>query len=144
MLSITKQKLNLDAVEESDIDLCYRLGRAYDSKVRDVIVKFTSRDKRNLVYRCKRNMPREDPAIFINEDLTQTRNKLFFDARCMKKHNKIKAAWTQDGHIMIKLTEASDPVPIQTHSDLRNALYGDNCEQLSGYSDYSDTDFDSN
>ncbi len=85
VLSITKQKLNLDAVEDSDIDLCYRLGRARDSMVRDVIVKFTSRDKRNLVYRCKRNMPRENPAIFINEDLTQPRNKLFYDARCLKK-----------------------------------------------------------
>ena len=96
VLSITKQKLNLDAVEDNDIDLCYRLGRACDAKVRDVIVKFTSRDKRNLVYRCKRNMPREDPAIFINEDLTQARNKLFYDARCMKKQNQfcLDTGWT--------------------------------------------------
>ncbi len=68
--------MNLDSVEETDIDLCYRLGRASDSKVRDVIVKFTTRDMHNLAYRCKRNMPREDPAISINEDLTQSRNKL--------------------------------------------------------------------
>ena len=47
---------------------------------------------------------------------------------------------------MIKLTDASDPVPIETHSDLRNLLYGDD-EQLSFYSDLEshgeDTDLDS-
>ena len=145
VLSITKHKLNLDAVCDDDIDICYRLGKACDSKVRDVIVKFTGREKRNLVYRCKRNMPREDPAIFINEDLTQSRNKLFYDARCMKKHDKIKAVWTQDGHVMVKLTVFSDPVPIQTNNDLRNAVYGDT--ELSGYSanEYEeDTDHESN
>ncbi len=57
--------------------------------------------------------------------------------------------WTQDGHIMIKITDSSDPVPIETHSDLRNLLYGDG-EQLSEYSDidyehdkyHEDTDLD--
>ncbi len=38
----------------------------------------------------------------------------------MKKHNKINAGWTQDGHIMIKVTVVSDPVPIETHSDLES------------------------
>ena len=142
VLSIVKQKLNIDSVEEADIDLCYRLGRTSDSKVRDVIVKFTTRDKRNLIYRCKRNMPREDPAIFINEDLTQSRNKLFYDARCMKKQGKIKAVWTQDCNIIIKVSDTSDPVPIETHRDLSNVLYGDR-EVSSDYSDsevYEDTD----
>ncbi len=33
----------------------------------------------------------------------------------MKKQDKIKAVWTQDGHIIIKVSDASDPVPIQPH-----------------------------
>ncbi len=69
-------------------------------------------------------MPREDPAIFINEDLTQSRNKLFYDVRCMKKQDKIKSVWTQDGNIIVKVSDTSDPVPIQTHRDLSNVLYG--------------------
>ena len=81
---LATQKLDLQSIEEEDIDQCYRLGKVNNLKARDVIVKFKSKERRDLVYRCRRNMPREDPPIYINEELTQSRSKLF--CRFMKEN----------------------------------------------------------
>ncbi len=125
VLEIANEKLNLQSITENDINLCYRLGKSSDSKTRDVIVRFVSREKRNLIYQCRRNMPREDHPIYINEDLTSRRNKLFYDARRKKKSGRLAAVWTQDGNIIIKTSESSEPVSVATHDDLRNALNPD-------------------
>ena len=145
ILQIATKKLNLQTISESDINLCYRLGKTDGSKARDVIVRFSSRDKRNLIYRCRRNMPREDQPIYINEDLTQRRNKLFYDARSMRKSGRLAAVWTQEGNIIIKTSESSDPVAVKTNSDLRNALHpDDNMDKLEYNSDIIDyLDYDS-
>ncbi len=135
VLVITKEKLNLQSISESDIDLCYRLGRSVEGKNRDILVRFQSRDKRNLIYQCRRNMPREEPPVYINEDLTLIRSKLFYDARCKKKSGRVSAVWTQEGTTVIKINESSEPLPIKTHSDLRDALYGNLNTNLSDYED---------
>ncbi len=134
-LTIANEKLNLQAITKDDIDQCYRLGKPNDLKARDVIVRFNNREKRNLVFKCKRNMPREDPPIYINEDLTQPRNKLFYDARCLRKTKKIHATWTQEGNIIIKVTVTSDPVPVRTHRELRSVVFNDGADM----SDYTDS-----
>ena len=125
ILNIVKVKLNLNVIDEDDIDLCHRLGKSSDTKVRDVMATFTSREKRNLIYRCRRTMPREDPPIFVNEDLPIFRNKLFYDARCKKKYKKIHSVWTQEGNIVIKVTDTSEPVVISSHAKLCNAVFDD-------------------
>ena len=125
ILEIVNEKLNLQNIHEKDINSCYRLGKTNEPRTRDVIVRFGSREKRNLIYQCRRNMPREDQPIYINEDLTPRRSKLFYDARRMKKSGRLAAVWTQDGNIIIKTSDSSDPVPVKTHIDLRNALYPD-------------------
>ena len=146
VLEIATKRLNLQTISESDIDLCYRLGKTNESKTRDVIVRFGSREKRNLIYRCRRNMPREDQPIYINEDLTIRRNKLFYDARSSKKSGRLTAVWTQEGNIIIKTSEASEPIAVKTQSDLRNVLYpdGNTTEKLDNMSDIiSMYDYDS-
>ncbi len=124
VLVITNEKLNLQSISKSDIDLCYRLGRLVEGKNRDILVRFQSREKRNLIYRCRRNMPRESQPVYINEDLTLIRSKLFYDARCKKRSGKVSAVWTQEGSTVIKINPSSEPQLIRTHSDLRNALNG--------------------
>ncbi len=147
ILVITKEKLNLLSISESDIDLCYRLGRAVEGKHRDILVRFQSRDKRNLIYRCRRNMPREEPPMYINEDLTLRRSKLFYDARCKKKAGRVSAVWTQEGSILMKINDSSEPIHIETNKDLRDALYGNRSADPSEYEDsdaIEDTDIDDN
>ncbi len=133
VLVITRQKLNLQSISECDIDLCYRLGQAVEGKDRDILVRFQSREKRNLIYRCRRNMPREESPVYINEDLTLIRSKLFYDARCKKKLGRVSAVWTQEGTTVIKITESSKPLHIKSNSDLREALNATP-------SDYEDSD----
>ncbi len=89
-------------------------------------------------------MPRENTPIYINEDLTQLRNKLFYDARRMRKSEKIQAVWTQDGNIIIKRTSSSEPEVIKTHGDLRNSMYQDDAAEFTNDDNVDDTDFDSN
>ena len=110
-----------------------------------MIAKFTSRETRNLVYSCRRNMPRDDRPVYINEDLTQPRSKLFFTARRMKKSEKIIATWTQDGNIFIKVKDSSEPVLIKTHVELRNEVFpgSDNQSYCSESSNLEDTDLES-
>ncbi len=147
VLVITKEKLNLQSISENDIDLCYRLGRAVEGKHRDVLVRFQSRDKRNLIYQCRRNMPREDPTVYINEDLTLRRSKLFYDARCKKKAGRVSAVWTQEGTIVIRINDSSEALHIKTHRDLRDAVYGNLNADSSEYEDsdaIEDTDIDDN
>ncbi len=122
VLEVVNEKLNLQTICETDINMCYRLGKVNESRTRDLIVRFNSREKRNLVYQCRRNMPRETQPIYINEDLTLWRNKLFYDARSLKKSGRLTAVWTQEGTIFIKTSESSDPVAVKTHSEMRNAL----------------------
>ena len=142
VIEITNEKLNLHNISESDINLCYRLGKTNESKTRDVIVRFNNREKRNLIYRCRRSMPREDHPIYINEDLTTRRNKLFYDARSLKKAGRLAAVWTQEGNIIIKTSESSEPVQVETNSDLRYALQ-ENTEQIYSNSDVNLYDYDS-
>ncbi len=139
LLTIANEKLNLQTITGDDIDQCYRFGKPNNLKARDVIVRFKSREKRNLVFKCKRNMPREDPPIYINEDLTQPRNKLFYDARCLRRTEKIHATWTQEGNVIVKVTDTSKPVPVRTHRELRSAVFSDSAD-MSDYSDCYNSD----
>ncbi len=145
VLVIIKEKLNLQSICANEIDLCYRLGRAVEGKHRDIMVRFQSRDKRNLIYRSRRNMPREDQPVYINEDLTLRRSKLFYDARCKKKAGRVSTVWTQEGTILMRINDSSQPLHIRTHRDLRDALYGNRSADPSEYEDsdaFEDTDTD--
>ena len=85
-------------------------------------------------------MHREDPPVYINEDLTLIRSKLFYDARCKKKSGRVSAVWTQEGTTVIKINASSEPLHIKTHSELSDALYGNLNTNPSDYEDSEDSD----
>ncbi len=83
---------------------------------------------------------------YINEDLTEFRLKLLFDARAFVKKNKLEGAWTQNGNVMV-LADHGGPKPIYNHRDLRVAsgidtfgecssdtMIGDNIGTISDFS----------
>ena len=61
---------------------------------------------------------REDERIFINENLTNYRKKLFWKANKMKKDNMITSTWTMDGKMYIKTSPNGAPVRIYCDEDL--------------------------
>ena len=102
------------------------MGKQKSTGPRDMIVKFRDRRIKTLVYQSRLNMRRNENPIFINEDITPRRSKLFYDARKMKKSGKLHATWTQHGNIIIKVTESSKPQPVNSYIEMRAIVYGNN------------------
>ena len=60
--------------------------------------------------------------IFINEDLTSRRSKLFYQARMLRKRSKLFGVWSQNGNIMVKVGESSQPVAVQDYKMLKTLI----------------------
>ncbi len=121
VFKLTKNKLGLKKMKENNIIQVYRSGKKKSSKTRDVIVEFDSRPIRDSVHGARKKLinPSEtDKSIFINDDLTEFRLKLFHDARILVKKKKLRAAWSQHGNVMV-LQENGGPKAVYNHSDLR-------------------------
>jgi 5-bromo-4-chloroindolyl phosphate hydrolysis protein len=54
--------------------------------------------------KCRKNLKssRDLKSVFINEDLTHTRNKIFFLARQLQKNKSVEQVWTTNGNIRLK------------------------------------------
>ena len=89
-------------LSEADIDRSHLIGRQIGSKPRQLIVKFTSYRMRRSVYKARSAMKTTNNNVFINEDLTRVRNKLFYDARQLLKGKAVNSVWSSDGVIFIK------------------------------------------
>ncbi len=127
VIEFSKQHLEITDITIDDVEEVYRLGRNNTNKPRDVIIKFKQRDTRNKFYRNRRKLydadsKRSSTGMYINEDLTQYRQRLYYDTRNLRKKSAIFAAWTSTGTIMVKLQEDSQPERIETHRDLANLL----------------------
>ena len=69
-----------------------------------IIVKFATYSARNNFYRKRAQLKgnKTFPRVFINEDLTSQRSKIFKAARKLVKDNAISSAWTYDGRVFVK------------------------------------------
>ena len=54
--------------------------------------------------KCRKNlkMSRDFKSVFINEDLTHTRNKIVFVARQLQKNKSVEQVWTTNGNTRLK------------------------------------------
>ena len=97
-----------------------RMGRKREGRPRDLVVKFSTKTARDKFYALRKKTPKdeENKKVFVNEDLTETRAKLFYDARRMVKRSKLFGTWTQNGNIMVKVTENDIPLAIHSHQEL--------------------------
>ncbi len=116
--SLVRNRLQV-GMESEDIKDIGRMGKKRD-KVRDILIKFRSKTIRDKIY-TKRKLLRQDESdnmIFINEDLTNQRSKLFFEARKLRRREKIFGTWTQAGNIMIKVKESDQPCAVKQYHEL--------------------------
>lgn len=99
----------------TDIDRCHRIFRPSvavnpRSAPKDIIVKFVSyKTKASLLSKVPMEKLRADNLtkppdgrIYVSDDLTRTRSKIFFKARKLKKMKQIKDTYSRDGRILIK------------------------------------------
>ena len=88
----------------ADIDRSHRVAQPETrTSPKSIIVKFVSYRARYNFYKNRSSLKGNAtfPSVYINEDLTSARNKLFGKARKLMKDGKISKCWTYDGRINI-------------------------------------------
>ena len=122
-LVIDTAKLAGVTVAPHEIDTSHRIGTARPGKDRTIIVRFTSFKTRQEVYNARRELRRPRPApgssvspetaskVFLLDNLTRTNQFLLYQARQLKKANKISAAWSDVGRLKIRV-DANGPTRI--------------------------------
>ena len=92
-------------ISVNDIERSHRVGRPRTSgrRPRDIIVKFVSYRVRRRVYSARTlTKAKGFMGVYINEDLTKSRNELIRKARKMVKLKYIKSVWSSDGTILVR------------------------------------------
>ena len=111
-----------------NISVCHRLGRKSreSHRSRPVICKFVARSTKMNMLQNKRNLKGKDgyKKVYINEDLTVLRSKLFAEVR---KNDKVKSATTREGKVICYLKDPRQPGPVvlETPDDLFKLGYDD-------------------
>ena len=86
-------------VTEADIDVAHRIGPPPPKgRSRPIIVRFLSRQARDLVVSNRKNL--KNKGVAVGEDLTKANYNLLLAA---EKHSATLAAWSSNGKILSKL-----------------------------------------
>lgn len=86
-------------VTEADIDVAHRTGPPpSNGRNRPIIVRFLSRQARDLVLSNRRNL--KNKGVAVGEDLTKANYNLLLAA---EKHSATLAAWSSGGKVLSKL-----------------------------------------
>lgn len=92
-----------------------------------IIVRFVNRDIRNRIYTNRKKARLADfaqfpvegtQAVYINENLTRQRKKLFWKTKQQAKTCGYKFYWTINGNIFIRQDEDSPSIQIKSENDL--------------------------
>ena len=121
VVKMAKTKMGLKKIKEENVVQIYRSGKKKSSRTRNIIVQFESKLVRDSFYNARKKLHGANDDYkntYINEDLTEFRLKLLFDARTFVKKKRLRGAWTQNGNVMV-LTDHGGPRPVYTHRDLR-------------------------
>jgi len=98
-------------VSLADIDRSHRVGKISATseseteppKPRAIIVKFATYRARRSFYKARtKSKTCGYKNIFVNEDLTQYRNIVLYQARKLVREERLEGAWSSDGTILIK------------------------------------------
>ncbi len=130
VVNLARETLGMENFKATDIESMYRPGKpSQDAPSRKLVVKFKSKRKRDDFYMRRKRTPIHEEIsrnVYINEDLTTFRSKLFHDCRKLVKQGKLHSSWSQSGNIMIKLKSDDRPRPVFNHQELRAKLYEEN------------------
>ncbi len=121
ILKLAKTSLGLKKFKTTDIETIHRSGKKKEKKTRDVIVQFTDKTTKDKFQQNKKSLLEKGDAqkrIYINDDLTEYRMKLLFDARQLAKRHMLNAAWSQYGNILV-LKNDNSLKAIYNYEDLR-------------------------
>lgn len=114
-------------ISPRDISTSHRLKVKNKSQTPPIIVRFVSRDVRNEFY-SKRKLIRnanlnELPVegveqVYINENLTSQRKRLFWSTKQKAKQAGFQYYWTSNGNIYARKSNDTLPIAINNNNDL--------------------------
>ena len=97
-------------LQREDVSISHRLKKPHNARPQDpapIIVRFLRRTDRNRVIRERRQLKDYNQdnniKIYVNEDLTTRRAKLFARVRSLQKKKHFKQAWTYNGNIKVMM-----------------------------------------
>jgi len=106
ILDIAKDmKINL---KREEISRSHRIPtRNKNKKVKDIVVRFTTYNKRRTFYDAKSKLKNSETHknVYVNEHLTQQRKELSWICRKYVKGEKLMGTWTRDGRVAVKFTD---------------------------------------
>ncbi len=100
IVGIATDNLKMKNIRKADIVKAHRMGKQNDNKPRDLILTFADEDKRNAFRNesQKAKLKTEDGTpVYVNDNLTIARLKLFYDCRKWRKTKVLHSTWTQRG-----------------------------------------------
>ena len=104
VLQFCQSTLQID-VTAADISVTHRLPKNLNDKYQPIIVRFTNRRARNLVYASRQRLKSIHSTtgpVYINEQLTRKNDRLVASCRRLWKNGKIAGTWTWNGLVYIK------------------------------------------
>ena len=129
IVNIANEVMKVDPpLSPSDIDISHRLPKPRSAKPaepRPVIVRFIKRTDRFRVISSRTNLKQynedKEHKIYINEDLTAFRAKLFMTIRRLQKKKLFDQTWTYNGNIKVK-TRNGEVKSIFSYDDIKKLL----------------------
>ena len=120
VLNLANNVLNVP-LQLSDISVAYRLGRgkrdSSNTAPPRVIVRFTNRKARNMIYAARRNLQKyaqeTGHLVYVNEDLTSLTAELFRRVREKVKQKVFHSCWTSGGAVFVKKSPDRSSVPLK-------------------------------
>ena len=111
---------DMEAVESLDAEAQTRNVPIATQKVkpRQIMVRVRNPSVKLRILKCRKNLKNSNnhSNVYINEDLTRLRSKLFWHVRQIAKNRQITQYWTTNGKIYVK--DATDKIhSIQTTAD---------------------------
>ena len=117
-------------IDSTDIDIVHRLPSKF--RPRPIIVKFSAYDDKKELYESRWKLRRYKGSneilngatkVYINENLTTERKRLFAEARKRAKQYNWAGVTTKDGKIFVRKEKGEKAIKITKQSDLED-LYG--------------------
>ena len=120
VLNLAKAKMG-QKLKKCDVEHIHRLGKKAEKKTRDVLIKFKDKTVRDAFYQNRKKLIMKNDtknSIYINDHLTHYRKGLLYSARQLCKANKVTAAWSQEGNVLVRKPEDDSIKQIKSYEDL--------------------------
>lgn len=122
-------------LSSTDISAAYRVGKGFGRRNEDppppILVRFARRRVRDDFLKgrkVRRDMTtrelgwndNETHAIYVNEALSRVNKLLYNKAKELKRLNKLKFLWVQEGRVLVKKAEGHSVVHVVSDESLKN------------------------